>query len=274
MWPGFVCKGGMRKRYRKSLSQGGGGCNTTGSRVRTTDDRQRKTLPKRLFPDIWWETLISYFVLPLPCDTRAFASSIRDGDLRLQAVKASWRKLIFFHQTPSVTMSPGVPHCPCEALIALFSFWFSESSLFQKARNKKLRKFPVQVLAILEEGVFPGSPVLVVVEMGTRLALGALNLQWFSIWNTVSLLSWGNRDLGIMARRLSSVPTRGQEIKETKCIGTYFCSYLCIYYSIKSTCSCLLQLSKKVSFTPNVFGRLEMGCPEPAEVLEFPNPKS
>lgn len=73
-----------------------------------------------------------------------------------------------------------------------------------------------------------------------------------------------------------SVQKNDQGNKETKCIGTYFCSYLCIYYSIGSTCSCLLQLSKRVSFKPRVFRRLEMGqgCPKPVEVLQFPVPKS
>lgn len=87
----------------------------------------------------------------------------------------------------------------------------------------------------------------------------------------------GKRGLGNHVQRtLMSVQKNGQEIKETKCIGIYFCLYLCIYYSIKSTSSCLLQLSKKVSFKPRVFGWLEMGCgcPEPVEVLQFPIPKS
>lgn len=87
----------------------------------------------------------------------------------------------------------------------------------------------------------------------------------------------GKQGLGNQVQRtLMSVQKNDQGNKETKCIGTYFCSYLCIYYSIGSTWSCLLQLSKRVSFKPRVFRRLEMGqgCPEPVEVLQFPIPKS
>lgn len=63
MCPGFICQGGLRKRYRKGLPWGTCECNMTRSRICTTDDRQRKTLVKRVFPDILLETLISCFVL-------------------------------------------------------------------------------------------------------------------------------------------------------------------------------------------------------------------
>lgn len=60
MCPGFVCKGAMRKHCRKSLSQGMCGCNMTRSRIRSTDDRRRKTLAKGVFPDILLQTYVPY----------------------------------------------------------------------------------------------------------------------------------------------------------------------------------------------------------------------
>lgn len=178
MCSGFICRGDMRKHSRKSLPQRIRGCNLTRSRIRRRDDRQRKTLAKRVFPDTLLKASISYLVLL--CSAQPFACSIRDVALRSQAARAGWRKSAFFCQAFSATMCPSVPHCRWEMHLFLFSFGFSESSLFWKAQRDSLRKLPVQIWGILAEGTFPASPTLVVLEMGKRLAMETLWLQWFS----------------------------------------------------------------------------------------------
>lgn len=93
MCPGFICQWGLRKRYRKGLPWGTCECNMTRSRICMTHDRQRKTLVKRVFPNILLETLISCFVLLH--NAQALAFPIRDADLRPPTVRASQRKSCF-----------------------------------------------------------------------------------------------------------------------------------------------------------------------------------
>lgn len=131
MCPGFICQGGLRKRYRKGLPWGTCECNMTRSRICTTDDRQRKTLVKRVFPDILLETLISCFVLLH--NAQALAFPIRDADLRPPTVRASQRKSCFARHL--------VPPCAHTHLAAVvkhqesFSFSGSGSVSHPSPRN-------------------------------------------------------------------------------------------------------------------------------------------
>lgn len=126
MCPGFICKGGMRKHYRKSLPWGIRGCTMTRSRLRTTDDRRKKTLAKRVFPDILLEAWISYFVFP--CDTQAFASSIGDVDVRPAGESRS-----FFTRHL-------VPPCAQVCLTAVVKHFFSVSGSVSHPSSGRLRR--------------------------------------------------------------------------------------------------------------------------------------
>lgn len=87
-----------------------------------TDDRQRKTLAKRAFPDILLETWISNFVLQH--GSPAFASSVRDVDLRSRPSRTAAESQCCFarHLVP-----PCAQVCLTAAVKHTFSFSVSGS---------------------------------------------------------------------------------------------------------------------------------------------------
>lgn len=129
------------------------------------DDRQRKTLVKRVFPDISAETLMSCSVL----QCSGVASPIKVTDLKPQADEANWRSLVWSHDL----CHHAHTRC-CEiSTVHLPRFWFSGSPLIQKLHKGSLRRLPTQIWGILAEGALPDSPTSVVKETGTRLEMGS-----------------------------------------------------------------------------------------------------